>query len=271
MLRTFRPLLFTAVAALAGCAAEPPAEPARGVDPVALKAETVTAAREVGDCADVRAPGCTRIELAYPVFAAEPDAPVVAALNRIVEGLLLEPWYGEAQPEDTGALMMRFIDDYLDVLREFPDYRHGWWDERAVSVLHVDDAVVSLVRIHEAYTGGAHSTASRRYVTVERQSGELLTVAGTFPDTALPALSALLEAALRRARELPGDVPLEALGFFPDSDPLPVPDTFAVSRDKVTFHYDAYEIGPYAMGPTTLELDRSAVAVLACPASVLGR
>lgn len=103
-----------------------------------------------------------------------------------------------------------------------------------------------------SYTGGAHGNGSMMLYKIDRVTGNILTLSDLFSD--LTALNAIAEKYFRAQHEMLPDEDFENAGFWFENNVFSVNNNFSISADFVTFHYNVYEIAPYAAGPIDLEI-----------------
>ena len=89
---------------------------------------------------------------------------------------------------------------------------------------------------------------SVRLVSFDADTGAILRLEDLVEDP--DAFQDALHAAVRADRGLAVDADLAEAGFWVEDGALPGTDNLARIDGGVRVRYDAYEIGPYAMGPT---------------------
>ena len=86
----------------------------------------------------------------------------------------------------------------------------------------------------------------------DRNNGSLLSVEDVFSD--VDELNVIGELYFRKMFDLSPNEDLGDAGFWFDNNQFSVNENFSFSNSVVTFHYNTYEIAPYANGPTDLEI-----------------
>lgn len=111
-----------------------------------------------------------------------------------------------------------------------------------------DGKYLSLAINGHTFQGGAHGSNTSAFATFDARSGKRLTWDDVTTDKA--ALKKLAERKFRKERaEVFKD------GFeFDETFPFKLPGNFALVQSGIYLHYDPYEVGPYAIGPTTFVL-----------------
>ena len=179
------------------------------------------------------------------------------AVREILDGWIvmriLEPlgddWVVEG-PEDVATAL---LEDRAEFVEDFPDAASaGWYLERELRRLPAPEGLVSLEFTERQYTGGAHGVESVRLATFRTSDGAVLGLDDLVPAGDRAAFQDTIEATFRAARGLGPDESLAEAGFFIEGDRLPPTDNVARVREGIRLRFDAYEIAPYAMGPTDL-------------------
>lgn len=195
------------------------------------------------------------VSLHYPEFTAAPGGrAAVDSLNRWVESRLVAAAATDSTPADLEALAARMIANYQELRRDIGGPAAAWFYENEVRVTWDSLGLVSLVSTADSYTGGAHGSAVRLHGVLDTRTGRRLALDDLFEPVARESLRALGEAAFRAARRLPPGAPLDREGFWFPSGRFALTPNFGIEPGGVVFHYNSYEIAPYAMGPTTLRL-----------------
>ncbi len=162
-----------------------------------------------------------RIEIRYPQFA----IPVVdAKIKAVVDRAITEFKKYPANPADSSVSQNELTGSF-DSTYAGPD-------------------IVSVELSISEYTGGAHPNTALIGVNVDRTTGKELTlddalalIGKTLPQVAESSIEEL-------KRQFGGD-----LAFPEGADPKPENySTFVVSKDKVTFIFNNYQVAPYAAG-----------------------
>lgn len=246
-------LLGCCLAALAGCNLD--ITGTDGSDVLAasgISAEMVEFQRSGGpECESAGATGegskCATVHISYPKIS-DTFAPEAAArINQFIEQQLLEYSDDEGkQPASLDELANQFIGDYL----KDPSPIGHWELDRRIEAVYAHSSLVTLLLTESGYTGGAHPFSGQRYFVMDMQASKQLTLNDLFSPGYEGALNTAGERAFREARELPLNSSLEADGFWFENDTFKVNTNFGVLDDGLGFIFNAYEVAPYAMGPT---------------------
>ncbi len=252
-------LALIAALGLAGCAAER-APHTGGATAPALTFVTHSFADSSGPCGDARRRECAWVSLRWP----EARGGVAAdSLNawirvRVMAGTGERADRVEAAPESVAA---RFLADRERFHRDIPAASAAWFVEREVRVLLDTLGVVTLAATDESFTGGAHGMHVARHASFDARDGRRLRLADLVTDPGDTALVALGEREFRATRGIaPGQTLAEAFFFRDQGGRFAFGDDVAIARDGLLFHWDPYDIAPYAWGATTVTLPWREVA-----------
>ena len=103
-----------------------------------------------------------------------------------------------------------------------------------------------------SFMGGAHPNPFTTIVSYNlADSGKVLTVNALVSDT--NALRPMLEKGYKEAKGMKPEDKISDL-LYPELQQLPMPANTAVLPQGIMFYYNAYEVAPYAVGPTEVIL-----------------
>lgn len=260
-----RPLVLFALAAVAvsaSCAGpetpEPP-EPPAASDEAAVQFETREVSAASSGC-DTPGEACARVSvvLAETVGGGGQDVREnldIYSRHWVVSRL--REHLRDGVGEQTGAiedLAAAFLAQHRAFTADFPDAAADWFIEVEAEPLLSSAEVATLDLSISAYTGGAHPNARRQLVSFAVPTGQLLGADDLTADVG--ALTAAVERRFRVQRGLGPDDDLEAAGFWLSDGRFILPDNLGLTADGLLVHWDAYEIAPYSMGPTTVEVPK---------------
>lgn len=246
---------------LAGCAPAERSIQQESPTPAATVLETVRTQRTLEDCPEHLAP-CASITLEYVEVTGGSEA-LRTAVRAFLDTTVFAPIDESgvrAGAAGADTLMQRFLDGYRDFMQRFPEAPGAWSIRRTARPIWNDRGVVSLEFVEESYTGGAHPNTETKLVSFDAVDGRRLRLVDLFDHGYEQRLLAAGERAFRTAHGLePGD-DLVSAGFWFEDGRFSLTHNFAVTADGLRFHYNAYEVAPYAMGPTDLTLPRETLA-----------
>lgn len=131
---------------------------------------------------------------------------------------------------------------------------HGY-DISADSEADVADTLLTYVITRSTYTGGAHGMYGTECHTYSIPGGYELSLADFFDLGQLDALDRAIRETLRARYGVRTDDELTEHGFFVES--IAVTENFRIAPDSITFYYNPYEIGCYALGAVEVTVGRS--------------
>jgi hypothetical protein len=207
-----------------------------------------------GDC---RGAGerCTRIRLRWPEVAAAPTEAARESMTTFIRAALLMPHDGGAPLADEEAVMLRFIDAYRGFERRFPQAASAPWRfERTIEPLGDTLGVACLAITENGFLGGAHPNSATYFTNFDLASGRVLRRSDLLRADASGRLDALGERAFRRVRRIPPAQDLTAAGFWFKDGRFRLNDNLGVTPTGLLFFFNDYEVGPHALGATSLAL-----------------
>lgn len=144
-------------------------------------------------------------------------------------------------------LAERYLEDYAEFKREFPESSQTWTIEIKVEILYQSESYVSLAMSTYEYSGGAHPNTTYTLANFEIATGQELTLSDMTGD--LMRFSELAEEYLRKTRNIEPRMDLSELGFFLEDGRLPLPANVGITGAGLLCYYNPYEIAPYVVGP----------------------
>lgn len=205
----------------------------------------------VGDCEDELG-FCFEINWSLPYFY---ETWTFAAL--LNEALILAIDFSWGSQEISAPSLEEMLQqkekDFLDFIEENP--REGgwrWFDEAKAKVIREDSSYLCISLFSSSYYGGAHPNSFVRHFIFSKEKGMFLSADELFEDVSLVA--AIVYAELVNGYELEPEIDLQEQGFFVSSSDFPLPENIGLSDSTFLFEYNPYEIGPYSMGFTSIEI-----------------
>lgn len=211
-----------------------------------------------GKCAHLAKSPCTQVKVRYPRFQSPTSSAATDAMNAEVQRFLLHSIADEQTPPNLETAMSRFIQRYHSASREFP--RQGVWaDEKQVEVISNRSSLLSLQYSHYWYTGGAHPNSSRTYWNFNPQTGQQIQLKELLVEGYEPKLNTIAERYFRKVRNLEADASLSEAGFWFENDRFQVNTNFVMAPKGLIFFFNPYEIGPYVLGSTEVQIPYAAL------------
>jgi hypothetical protein len=80
-------------------------------------------------------------------------------------------------------------------------------------------------------------------------------------------INVIAEQAFRESRNIAPDVSLEGEGFWFQNNTFAINNNFGILEDGLAFHFNAYEVAPYAMGASEFTIPYEDIMSLIPPNS----
>jgi hypothetical protein len=224
-----------------------------------------TLERATAGCPESPRGVCAEVALEYPEIVAAPTPEAEERLREVVQTLLIAPAPFVESAADAEELAREFLRQQADVSRSHPEgsSTEGWFLERRIVVVHQDARVFSLSVSESWYSGGVHPNSSRTLASFDPGTGRRLALDDLVERSRVPDLVDLAERRFREARGIEAGRLLSDAGFTFPQEAFHVNDNFAVTAEGLAFHFYAYEVGPYFLGPTDYVVTRADLAPLA--------
>lgn len=218
---------------------------------------------------DTLSPACTlHVNLKY----ATPEDSVTRLINESIVRMALDKEgtddYAMLEPQvAVDSFVTSYIRDYRTDLT--PYYKEelqkgnvgSWYNyqyELNTSTVPSKDGVWGYQLELITYEGGAHGSHTITYMNFDKTTGRQLTLDDVFAPGYVEPLTQVLLVALQDKLQMKSLDELHDNGFLTWTDMYPTPN-FLLGPDGVRFYYNAYEIAPYACGPTELVVSYEAL------------
>lgn len=204
--------------------------------------------KKFGEC-KTEEENCFKVVVEYPVAVGKN----AAAFNTVVDTLVAHHFqFGDEEPPKTLAEgLASYEKGFKASLKEIPDAPNSWFKELKGELVHQAENWVTMRFEDAEYTGGAHPNTFVQFINLDG-NGKLIDVRARITDNA--KLLALAEAAFRKERGFPATGSLNDQGMQFEKDRFVLPAELALGKEGLIFFYNAYEVGPYAAGPTEFSL-----------------
>lgn len=214
-------------------------------------------------CLDKANEKCAEFSISYPVFSGG-DSLSTQALNKSVQGYLLSAVGGNSELPFKQALDsagLQFIQMYLDDVKDIPEMPGGYSTEITHKVSLLNAKVVTIALDGYSFTGGAHPNPFGLLVSYDLSKGaKPLEILDLVSDT--NALRPILETGYKLSKGLKASDPLDQV-IYSEIKQLTMPVNVGVAAEGIRFFYNAYEVAPYAVGPSDILLTWEQLGTLA--------
>ena len=257
MKRLYIPLIFSLLAICVGCNSN---------NSVTVTFEKAKVSKEVALSADADAPSCN---VALEVdFATGNNAETAKAINDAIEKRLFN-MSGLTMQQAVDSFASQYTRDYKQNLAPLyaqdneDELKRAWYEYNYSIDTETkegrDDAVVVYLITLDYYEGGAHGINQQLVMNFDKLSGKQLTLQDVFVPGYEARLTELLLEKLMGLADAKNMEELKAKDYLFSMDMFPS-ENFILGKDNITFIYNAYEIAPYAMGMTELEVSYDEVS-----------
>lgn len=228
-------------------------EPATIPRYVEYEVETIN--EYLGPCAnDSTSKKCLIIQIEYPQITGKVSQPVAERLNENIKRDILATTFLSDQTESFLDLKTELETDYESVIEEFPDYANSWTVEITSDILYQDSLFISVASTVYSYTGGAHPNSGQVYRSYDLRTGEPIGLDDLLKEGYEKGLNEAAEIEFRMTKEIPPSQSLQDRGYSFENDRFELNKNFAIINKSLVFYFNPYEIAPYSLGPTELEL-----------------
>ncbi len=143
-----------------------------------------------------------------------------------------------AEDKQKGATMASAYDNYHNISGKAVEGHSG---------------IINYMVTEEMYNGGAHPVSVTTYLNFNRETGELIELDALFKEGYKEKLDDILLKALMKQCGAKNVKELNDAGYLCFTD-MYASSNFLLKEDEIEFYYNVYEIAPYVMGPTVLNI-----------------
>jgi Protein of unknown function (DUF3298)/Deacetylase PdaC len=219
----------------------------------ALETKPLTTSSEtLSKCAKV---SCPAIDVAYLKVLG--DNAASEKINAEIQEYIIQSLYiGEEEKGSDATTIENAMEGFIKLYRthsaEFPGLSAAYFAEIAVLKTFNSKDLLSLRCQNYLYAGGAHGYGSVIYKNFDPKSGALLYYEDVFDNVS--QFEAFAEKTFRQQNNISQSDGINATGFWFEDETFYLPETFGISKDFITLHYNPYEIASYAAGPIVIEI-----------------
>lgn len=141
-----------------------------------------------------------------------------------------------------------------------PEGISGTYEISAEATPGMTDSLLTYTISRWSFTGGAHGMYGTECHTYQLSDGQELFLADLFTEAQLAGMEALLRKKLYEEYETDSDNGLTEQGFFPEY--IALTENFLIDSSGITFHYNPYDIGCYALGAVEVTFGNEELAAL---------
>lgn len=197
---------------------------------------------------------CFSINIQYPIIKSGASQVAIDSINRQIEQDILKFAFISEPKDDFELLIQEMTLEYETILKENPDYNAGWLLEISSDIIYQDSLYISTASTIFSFTGGAHPNSYQVYRSYDLQTGKAITLDDFLVAGFEEQLNQLAEIEFRMDKQIAPNQALNDEGYFFEDGKFKLNGNFAILGQTLLFYYNPYEIGPYSIGPTELEL-----------------
>jgi hypothetical protein len=200
---------------------------------------------------------CTYAIITYPHFTDSSKSAINTLLDDKI--MLLASDYMKEGSEQSSLedIAVAFVNDYETFKNDFSDYEFGWYLQIGSEVIYNTEKLISFRIDIGTFTGGAHPNSSSNYYIYDIQSKKELFTKDLISDTT--QFKQILEQSFREQSGMEEGQSFADAGFYINDGDFILNDNIGITEDAIIVHFNPYEIAPYALGPTTIELEREKI------------
>ena len=155
---------------------------------------------------------------------------------------------------DAIAFARRYISEYNDFRKDFPEAPGEWEARSSMQILYENDTLICFQVDGYNYSGGAHPNSAYSLVSFNKKTCQELDMKQILNPSS--EMLAIVEKEFRKNREIPQGQTLNEYGFSFDNDQFALPANVSFQKDSILFIYNDYEVGPHVMGPSFLKIPK---------------
>lgn len=197
---------------------------------------------------------CASFFVEYPIITGMLSPAATNKINESIKSAIFDYAFVSEKPETFQSLIEEISSEYTKILNDFPDYKASWSMEVNSDIIYQDSSFISVASTIFSYTGGAHPNSYQVYRSYDLRTGEPITLSDILIPGFEDELYDVAEIEFRMLKEIPPSQPLKVKGYFFEGDKFALNDNFAIINKSLIFYFNPFEIAPYAVGPTELEL-----------------
>jgi len=198
---------------------------------------------------------CTHVHIEYPEFSDSTKTQLNEIISSKLKIIASSYFREEASHSTFEHIAQSFIRDYETFKIDFPEYQFGWYVKLFSEITYESEKLISFKIESESFTGGAHPNSSSALFIIDKSSSKELSTFDIISDTM--TFKNLLETEFRKVKGMSQGQSFADKGFYLNDGDFLLNNNIGLTDHSVVVHFNPYEIAPYSLGVTTLELDKS--------------
>lgn len=179
-------------------------------------------------------------EVTYPIFQD-------SNLNTLVQSTILI----DGEP-NIQTYAYNFIEGYGNFIEENDlNYPIAWTKTTKVNISLYSPELICIKNATYEFSGGAHGNSFENISVFELENFRKLALNSFISDNKMKEFTKIAENIFRKTENLSDTSSLERDYFFEDGK-FALSANYGITKNGIMFHYNPYEIKPYAAGTTTI-------------------
>lgn len=184
------------------------------------------------------------VQFTYPVYSGtEEFAETAALLNNLIRGAL----FGS---DESGQTIFNGLRETAAEMEDSSYFMGPWFYGVDIIPEFQEGDISSFLYSQYEYLGGAHPNSVLGGINLNIRTGAEITEEEVLLPGAKDELNKMGEVIVRRDREIPEGTLLSDYGYWFDEDRFVLNSNFIITGDGIKYIFNAYEVGPYALGVT---------------------
>jgi Protein of unknown function (DUF3298) len=183
-----------------------------------------------------------------------------AEVRRRINAAIVEAFFKDTP----GGNFQKEADDFVATCRK-DRYLIVFSLDIWVKAVHTSAPVLSFEFGTESYTGQPHAYHALWYLNLDPETGKPVKLESMLVEGALARLTEIAERHFREERELSPTADLKEAGFEREDGHFHLNENYGFGEKSLTFFYNEYEIAPYSMGSTDVEIPYGEILELLRP------
>jgi hypothetical protein len=193
---------------------------------------------------------CATIKLSYPLYLGQE---VESSINEEIERLLIKSIVFEEPVESLALAVSNYLDAFEKFAVEYGSFSE-WFIEIQVEETFQNDELLTILINSSSFLGGAHPNYYQNLLNFDIQKGGQIPLKGLKIN--LGKLFDLVEEKFKAYHEVPEGISLEEDGrfFLKNDKDFFLPMNMGFDNEGLVVIYNPYEIGPYTLGMTVIQI-----------------
>ncbi len=196
------------------------------------------------------------VNFSYPHFSGtEQYAETAELINNYIRAAV----FGEAE---NGESIFNSLRETAAEMEDSSYFMGPWAYSIDLTPEFQEGDIASFRYFQYEFLGGAHPNSIEGGVNLNLRTGTEITEDDIWVPGAKDELNKMGEVIVRRDREIPEGTTLSDYGYWFEEDKFVLNSNFIITGDGIEYIFNAYEVGPYALGVTPVLFPWSEIVAL---------